>query len=203
MSVRKNGVKHIGKNRDGPQFLPAGLSQVNLNASGIDVGASSHFVAVPGDRWETPVREFDAYTADLYRLADWLAECGIDTVAMESTGVYWIPLFGVLEERGFEVLLVDPRRMKNVPGRKTDVLDCQWLQQLHTFGLLSGTFRPAGEVRRLRSYLRQRAMLVEYAAHPIQHMHKALTQMNVKVPARHQGHHRQDGIGHYRGHRER
>ena len=140
------------------------MSQVNLNAAGIDVGASSHFVAVPEDRWKQPVREFDAYTADLYCLADWLDECGVDTVSMESTGVYWIPLFGVLEERGFEVLLVDPRRMKNVPGRKTDVLDCQWLQQLHTFGLLSGAFRPDGEVRRLRSYLRQRAMLVEYAA---------------------------------------
>ena len=96
---------------------------MNLNAAGIDVGASSHFVAVPEDRWEPPVREFHAYTADLYRLADWLAECGVNTVAMESTGVYWIPLFGVLEDRGFEVLLVDPRRMKNVPGRKTDVLD--------------------------------------------------------------------------------
>ena len=175
MSVRKNGAKRADKTRDGPQSLPAGLSQVSLNAAGIDVGASSHFVAVPEDRWKQPVREFDAYTADLYRLADWLAECGIDTVAMESTGVYWIPLFGVLEERGFEVILVDPRRMKNVPGRKTDVLDCQWLQQLHTFGLLSGAFRPDGEVRRLRSYLRQRSMLVEYAAHHIQHMHKALT----------------------------
>ena len=181
MSVRKNGAKRVDKTRDGQQSLPAGLSQVNLNAAGIDVGASSHFVAVPKDRWEPSVREFDAYTADLYRLADWLAECGINNVAMESTGVYWIPLFGVLEERGFEVMLVDPRRIKNVPGRKTDVLDCQWLQQLHTFGLLSGAFRPDGEVRRLRSYLRQRAMLVEYAAHHIRHMHKALTQMNVKV----------------------
>ncbi len=100
---------------------------------------------------------------------------------MESTGVYWIPLFGVLEERGFEVMLVDPRRIKNVPGRKTDVRDCQWLQQLHTYGLLSGAFRPDGEVRRLRSYRRQRAMLVEYASHHVQHMQKALTQMNVKL----------------------
>ena len=105
----------------------------------------------------------------------------MQTVVMESTGVYWIPLFGVLEERGFEVMLVDPRRIKNVPGRKTDVLDCQWLQQLHTYGLLSGAFRPDGDIRRLRSYLRQRAMLVEYASHHIQHMQKALTQMNVKL----------------------
>ena len=160
---------------------PAGLSQLNLNAAGIDVGATSHFVAVPADRAEQPVREFEAFTADLYRLADWLAQCGVETVVMESTGVYWIPLFGVLEERGFQVMLVDPRRIKNVPGRKTDVLDCQWLQQLHTYGLLSGAFRPEGEIRRLRSYLRQRAMLVEYASHHVQHMQKALTQMNVKL----------------------
>ena len=157
------------------------MSQANLNASGIDVGASSHFAAVSQDRSEQPVREFAAYTADLYRLADWPTECGVETVVMESTGVYWIPLFGVLEERGFEVMLVDPRRIKNVPGRKTDVSDCQWLQQLHTYGLLSGAFRPDEEIRRLRSYLRQRAMLVEYASQQVQHMQKALTQMNVKL----------------------
>ena len=169
MSTRQNSAK------------PAGLSQLNLNAAGIDVGATSHFVAVPADRAEQPVQEFAAFTADLYRLAEWLSECGVETVVMESTGVYWIPLFGVLEERGFAVMLVDPRRIKNVPGRKTDVLDCQWLQQLHTYGLLSGAFRPDGEIRRLRSYLRQRTMLVEYASHHIQHMQKALTQMNVKL----------------------
>ena len=117
---------------------PTELSQLNLNSAGIDVGATSHFVAVPAGRAEQPVQEFEAFTADLYRLADWLAECGVETVVMESTGVYWIPLFGVLEERGFQVMLVDPRRIKNVPGRKTDVLDCQWLQQLHSYGLLSG-----------------------------------------------------------------
>ena len=158
-----------------------GLSQLNLNAAGIDVGATSHDVAVPADRSEQPVREFEAFTADLYRLAEWLSECGVETVVMESTGVYWLPLFGVLEERGCQVMLVDPRRIKNVPGRKTDVRDCQWLQQLHTYGLLSGAFRPDGDIRRLRSYLRQRAMLVEYASHHIQHMRKALTQMNVKL----------------------
>ena len=138
-------------------------------------------MAVPADRAEQPVQEFEAFTADLYRLADWLDECGVETVVMESTGVYWIPRFGVLEERGFQVMLVDPRRIKNVPGRKTDVRDCQWLQQLHTYGLRSGAFRPEGEIRRWRSYLRQRAMLVEYASHHIQHMQKALTQMNVKL----------------------
>ena len=145
----------------------AELSHLNPNAAGIDVGAGSHFVAVPADRSQQPVREFEAFTADLYRLADWLAECGVEAVAMESTGVYWIPLFGVLEERGFQVLLVDPRRIKNVPGRKSDVADCQWLQQLHTHGLLSGAFRPEEDIRRLRSYLRQRAMLVEHA---VQHV---------------------------------
>ena len=159
---------------------PSGLSQLNLNAAGIDVGATSHFVAVPADRSEQPVHEFEAFTADLYRLADWLPS-GVETVVMESTGVYWIPRFGVLEERGFQVMLVDPRRIKNVPGRKTGVLDCQWLPQLHTCGLLSGAFRPDGEIRRLRSYLRQRAMPVEYASRHIQHMQKALTRMNVKL----------------------
>ncbi len=167
--------------RDKSSAKPAELSQLNLNSAGIDVGATSHFVAVPADRAEQPVQEFEAFTADLYRLADWLAECGVETVVMESTGVYWIPLFGVLEERGFQVMLVDPRRIKNVPGRKTGVVDCQRLQRLHTYGLLSGAFRPDGNIRRLRSYLRQRAMLVEYASHHVQHMHKALTQMNVKL----------------------
>ena len=180
MSTPGNGAKPAGKAGGRRQRRTGQLSHVNLNAAGIDVGASSHFVAVSEDCADQPVREFEAFTADLYRLADWLTECEVDTVAMESTGVYWIPLFGVLEERGFRVMLVDPRRIKNVPGRKSDVLDCQWLQQLHTYGLLSASFRPEGEVRQLRSYLRQRAMLVEYASHHVQHMHKALTQMNVK-----------------------
>ena len=166
---------------DKRRHLPKELSHINLNAAGIDIGASSHFAAVPPDRSERPVREFAAYTADLYRLADWLMECRVETVVMESTGVYWIPLFGVLEERGLEVMLVDPRRIKNVPGRKTDVLDCQWLQQLHTYGLLSGAFRPEADIRCLRSFLRQRSMLVQYASQHIQHMQKALTQMNVKL----------------------
>ena len=181
MSTRKRDVKPKRRSADDRKRLPRGLSQVNLNAAGIDVGASSHFVAVSEDCSETPVREFEAFTTDLYRLADWLAECEVQTVVMESTGMYCIPLFGVLEERGFRVILVDPRRIKNVPGRKTDVLDCQWLQQLHTYGLLSGAFHPEAEIRRLRSYLRQRAMLVQYASHHIQHMQKALTQMNVKL----------------------
>ena len=161
--------------------LPPQLAQVHLNAAGIDVGSEFHFVAVPADRDDQPVRRFSAFTADLLALANWLAHCGIETVVLESTGVYWIPLFELLESRGIQVLMVDPRRLKSVPGRKTDVLDCQWLQQLHTFGLLSPAFRPDGEVAVLRSYLRQREMLTQYAAQHIQHMQKALHQMNVKL----------------------
>jgi transposase len=157
------------------------LAAVHPDAAGIDVGSRSHFVAVPPDRDERPVREFGAFTGDLYALADWLTECRITTVALESTGVYWIPLFEILEQHGLEVLLVDARRLKTVPGRKTDVLDCEWLQQLHTYGLLAGAFRPDDATCVLRSYLRQRSMLIEHAAQHIQHMHKALEQMNVKL----------------------
>ena len=125
------------------------------------------------------MRQFGAFTTDLIALADWLAECGITTVAMEATGVYWIPLFEILERRGFEVKLVDARRVKNVPGRKSDVLDCQWLQQLHTYGLLAGAFRPADQLCILRGYMRQREMLVQASSMHIQHMQKALQQMNL------------------------
>jgi transposase len=159
--------------------LPTHLQHLNLNAAAVDVGATSHFVAVPPGRDTPDVREFATFTADLYRLADWLQACQVDTVVMESTGVYWIPLFEILEERGFTVLLVDARHVKNVSGRKSDVLDCQWLQELHTYGLLQGAFRPAEEIAVLRSYLRQRATLIRYAAAHVQHMQKALQQMNV------------------------
>jgi transposase len=159
--------------------LPKELAQVNLNAAGIDVGSERHLVAVPEGRDQVSVREFGTFTADLEELADWLTKCGVRTVAMESTGVYWIVLFELLERRGFEVKLVDARRVKNVPGRKSDVLDCQWLQQLHTYGLLSGAFRPHDEICVLRGYMRQREMLVQVAAMHIQHMQKALQQMNL------------------------
>ncbi|MGH8070214.1 MAG: IS110 family transposase [Candidatus Entotheonellia bacterium] len=157
------------------------LPQINPHAAGIDVGGASHYVAVPPDRDGQPVREFAAFTGDLYRMADWLKGCGIETVAMESTGVYWIPVFQVLEERGFEVKLVDARQLKRVPGRKTDVVDCQWLQQLHSFGLLAGAFRPDDQVCVLRSYMRQRGMLVTYAGQHVQHMQKALVQLNLQL----------------------
>jgi transposase len=161
--------------------LPKSLSRVNLDAAGIDVGSASHYVAVPEGRDEQTVREFRSFTNDLNRLADWLEECAIDTVAMESTGVYWIALYEILEERGFEVILVNARDFKNVPGRKTDVSDCQWLQELHTYGLLRGSFRPDAEIAAMRAYVRHRDMLVKGAARHVQHMQKALSQMNIQL----------------------
>src|SRR2546428_8767692 len=157
------------------------LSTINPDAAGIDVGSTFQVVAVPGDRDDEPVRTFRTFSSDLHRLADWLGSVGIKTVAMESTGVYWIPVFEILEARGFEVLLVNARDVKNVPGRKTDVNDAQWLQQLHQHGLLRGSFRPPDDVARLRAYLRHRERLLDYAASHIQHMQKALMQMNVQL----------------------
>jgi transposase len=162
-----------------PGRLPKHLEHLNTTAAGIDIGSRSHFVAVCEGVDEQPVREFSTFTDDLERLADWLIACGITTVAMESTGIYWIPVFELLESRGLEVKLVNARHVKNVPGRKSDVLDCQWLQQLHTYGLLRGAFRPAEQVCALRSYVRQRSTLVDNAASHIQHMQKALAQMNL------------------------
>lgn len=159
--------------------LPAELRHINLNAAGIDVGSERHLVAVPEGRDEVSVREFGTFTADLEALADWLKKCGVTTVAMESTGVYWVPLFELLERRGLEVKLVDARHVKNVSGRKSDVLDCQWIQQLHTYGLLAGAFRPPDEICVLRSYLRQKEMLTQASSMHIQHMQKALQQMNL------------------------
>lgn len=151
------------------------------NAAGIDIGSAAHFVAVPPDRDDEPVREFASFTADLHRLADWLDACCVDTVAMESTGVYWIPLYELLDSRGFTVLLVNARHVKNVSGRKSDVLDCQWLQQLMSFGLLRGAFRPAAQVCALRALTRQRTMLLRCQGRLVQHMQKALTQMNIQL----------------------
>ena len=159
----------------------AAISLTHPNAAGIDIGSAAHFVAVPPDRDDQPVREFASFTTDLHRLADWLDACGVDTVAMESTGVYWIPLYELLESRGFTVLLVNARHVKNVSGRKSDVLDCQWLQQLMSFGLLHGAFRPAEQVCVLRSLSRQRTMLLRSQGRFVQHMQKALTQMNIQL----------------------
>ena len=159
----------------------ARLSAVNAHAAGIDVGAEFHVVAVAPECDDAPVRTFQSFTGDLHRLADWLLACRIETVAMESTGVYWIPLYEILQARGMKVLLANARDVKHVPGRKTDVNDAQWLQQLHTFGLLRGSFHPPAEIAALRAYVRQRERLLEYAAAHVQHMQKALTQMNLKL----------------------
>jgi transposase len=157
------------------------LNPIHANAAGIDIGSQNHWVCVPSGREAKCVRRFGCYTADLYAIADWLAECKVETVAMESTGVYWIPLFQILETRGFEVKLVNAHYVKTLPGRKTDVLDCQWLQQLHSYGLLSGSFRPEDDICVLRSYIRQRDSLIRTASVHIQRMQKALTQMNIQL----------------------
>jgi transposase len=154
---------------------------LNPQAAGIDVGATSIYVAVPADRHAEPVRRFGTFTQGLLALAYWLKECEIRTVAMEATGVYWIPLFQILEERGLEVCLVNARHVKNVPGRKSDVADCQWLQHLHAVGLLRGSFHPPQAVRAIRALLRHRDSLVRMAASHVQHMQKALTQMNLQL----------------------
>jgi transposase len=163
------------------------------HAAGIDIHSNEHWVAVPPESALRPpadhpanlpgwVRKFGTCTADLEALADWLTACGVDTVAMESTGIYWVPLFELLEQRGFRVYLVNARQTRHAPGRpKTDVLDCQWIQRLHGYGLLTPSFRPEDEVVVLRGYLRQRQMLIEYASHHVLHMQKALEQMNVKL----------------------
>jgi transposase len=157
------------------------MSVVHPNAAAIDVGATMHMAAVNADRTPEPVRSFGTFTTDLHRLVDWFAECGVDTVVMESTSVYWIPIFELLDAGGFAVFLVNARDAKHVPGRKTDVSDAQWLQRLHSFGLLRASFRPKGQIAELRAYLRQRERLFEFGASHIQHMQKALTEMNVQL----------------------
>jgi transposase len=168
-----------------PQAKPSRKSRdlvpVHPAAAAIDIGATIHVAAVGPERDSEPVRTFRTFTDDLHRLADWFAGCGITTVVMESTGVYWIPIFEILEQRGFEVMVVNARDAKHVPGRKTDVSDAQWLQRLHEYGLLRASFRPQAEIAGLRAYLRQRERLLDYAAAHIQHMQKALTQMNLQL----------------------
>jgi len=157
------------------------LPIVEPDAAGADIGATQIFVAVPPDRDPEPVRSFETFTEDLEKLADWLLECRIRTVAMESTGVYWIPLFQILERRKIDVRLVNAYHVKNVPGKKTDVEDCQWIQHLHACGLLRGSFRPPDEVCAIRSMWRHRESLIELATIHLQHMQKALDQMNVQL----------------------
>jgi transposase len=177
--MTKKMKKQLGgkRGRKGNNVMP----MIDPNAAGIDIGASEHYVAVPPDRDEQPVRRFGAFTEDLQALAQWLVQCGVTTVAMESTGVYWIPLYQILEDYGLVVKLVNARHVKHVPGRKSDVQDCQWLQQLESFGLLSGSFRPEAKICVLRSYMRQRERLIRSASRHVQQMQKALTEMNIKL----------------------
>ncbi len=157
------------------------LEQINLHAAGLDIGSEEIYACVPADRDEHSVRVFPTFTVDLHALAHWLTTCQIETVAMESTGVYWIPIYEILVAQGFEVYLVNARHVKNVPGRKTDILDCQWIQQLHTYGLLRASFRPPEEICALRAMARHRDNLIRYRSAHIQHMQKTLQLMNVKL----------------------
>ena len=154
---------------------------LEANAAGIDIGAEEIYVAVPPDRDPESTRRFGTFTRDLSALADWLECCGVRTVAMESTGIYWIPLFQVLEERGFQVYLVNAHYLKCVPGRKSDVSDCQWIQYLHSVGLLRTSFRPPDRICAIRALWRHRASLLQMAAEHIMHMQKALSQMNLQI----------------------
>ena len=171
--MARNGKKKTQKQKSLPFIEP--------DAAGIDIGATEIYVAVPEERDIRPVRKFATFTEDLHALADWLMACSIKTVAMESTGVYWIALFQILESRGLEVCLVNARHIKGVPGRKTDIQDCQWLQYLHTVGLLRGSFRPAQTVCAVRSILRHRDNQLKSASRQVLLMQKALTQMNLQL----------------------
>jgi len=176
-------MKHNGRRATGkPRVSPTVLERLNPHVAGIDCGAAAHYVAVPPDRDPQPVQRFSTFTTDLTRLADWLAACRVTSVAMEATGVYWIPVYEILEARGFEVLLVNARHLKNVPGRKSDVSDCEWIRELHSVGLLRASFRPTAEIVVLRAYLRHRQTLLETRSGHVLRMQKALVQMNVQLP---------------------
>jgi transposase len=181
--MEEHPMKHNRRRSPGkPRVSPTVLDCINPNVAGIDCGSAEHFVAVPPDRDLTPVQSFTTFTSDLLRLADWLTACRVKSVAMEATGVYWIPIYEILEARGFEVLLVNARHLKNVPGRKSDVSDCEWIRELHSVGLLRGSFRPTDAIVALRAYLRHRQTLIESAGTYIQRMQKALVQMNLQLP---------------------
>ena len=176
----EEGCHRKGRKKTKPEMLSS-APVLERNAAGVDVGATEIYVAVPAERDPQAVRRFATFSEDLRAAADWLQQCGIETVAMESTGVYWIPFFQLLEQRGLKVCLVNARHVKNVPGRKTDVSDCQWLQYLHAVGLLRASFRPEQQVCAVRSLMRYRESLVEMAAVHLQHMQKALDQMNLQL----------------------
>ena len=178
-SKRNAGASHCQRGKGSQRR--SRLTIANPDAAAIDVGSQVHYAAVPQGRAEQSVRSFGAYTGQLDELVQWFRDCEIKTVAMESTSVYWIPLYQKLEEAGFEVLLVDARQVKHVPGRKSDVQDCQWLQQLHSYGLLRAAFRPEDSICRLRTLQRHRKSLVECGAMWIQHIQKALNEMNLHL----------------------
>ena len=177
-------MKHNHRRRPArpPRTSPSVLERLQVDVAGIDCGAAEHFVSVPPDRDPAPVQSFRTFTADLQRLAEWLVACRITSVAMEATGVYWIPVYDILEARGLEVLLVNARHVKHVPGRKSDVQDCEWLRELHSVGLLRGSFRPAAAIRALRALLRHRDTLVKNAGTYVQRMQKGLIEMNLLLP---------------------
>ena len=180
MAYKRKNVKNKERKRS-----PRSLKAIQPNAAGIDLGSREHWVAGPPLEDETPnVERFATTTPELFRLADWLKEQGVETVAMESTGVYWIPLFEILDSRGFEVVLANARQIGNVPGRKTDMIDCQWVQLLHACGLLRGSFRPSDDICQLRALIRERNTMVEQRSDWVRRMQKYLDQMNICV---HQG----------------
>src|SRR5882672_11247166 len=179
------------------------LEVVHPDAAGIDIGNESHYVAVPPTRDSQPIRRFGCTTAELKQMANWLKQCAIRTIAMQSTGVYWIAVYDILEEAGFEVYLVNARETKNLPGRKSDVQESQWLMKLHTYGLLRNSFRPSQEIRTLRTYWRQRHDLVRSTDRHIQRMQKALTQMNIQLANVIPGNWRRIGIAGWRPARKR
>ena len=178
--MKSKTSKHNRANKKVLSINPA-WEPVNVHAAGVDIGSREHWACVPTESSDRPVRKFGTFTADLEALADWFQACGITSVAMEATGVYWIPLFQILERRGFQVVLVNARQTKNVAGRKSDVQDCQWIQRLHTYGLLQGSFRPEDAYCVLRTHLRYRDELVCARGTQCQHMQKAMQQMNIQL----------------------
>lgn len=180
-STRKVSGRRWSKARRRAKDPTEGLEVTNPNAGGIDIGCSEHWVSVPPGRAEQATQRFGCCTAELNRLANWLKECGVDTVVMEATGNYWVVLYDLLEQRGLRPVVVNPRYAKNMSGKKGDIPDCQWMQKLHTYGLFANSFRPEQAIRVLRAYLRQREELVGAAAEQIQHMQRSLTEMNVQL----------------------
>ena len=179
-TIDQSGLKVARSKKAGKRKEPGQTAVFQASAAGIDIGAREIYVAVPADRDDHPVRKCGTFTGDLNEMAAWLLSCGITTAAMESTGVYWIPVYDVLEQHGIKPCLVNPRNMKNVPGKRTDFHECQWIQHLHSLGLLHSAFRPDANVCAVRSLMRHRNDLVTMAGEHIQHMQKALTQMNVQ-----------------------